>query len=84
MKKYLFNLYIAFDALMSNKLRSLLTGLGIIFGVAAVISMMAIGGGAQEEIMEQIKLVGVNNIVITPALMKFCLLRNPRAVYFTH
>jgi len=68
MRKYLFNLYIAFDALMSNKLRSLLTALGIIFGVAAVISMMAIGGGAQEEIMEQIKLVGVNNIVITPVV----------------
>ena len=51
---------------MANKLRSLLTGLGIIFGVAAVIAMMAIGSGAQEEILEQIKLVGVNNIVITP------------------
>ncbi len=68
MKKYLFNIYIAFDAVMSNKLRSLLTALGIIFGVAAVISMMAIGSGAQEEILEQIKLVGVNNIVITPVI----------------
>lgn len=53
---------------MANKLRSLLTGLGIIFGVAAVIAMMAIGSGAQEEILEQIKLVGVNNIVITPII----------------
>ena len=51
---------------MSNKFRSLLTGLGIIFGVAAVISMLAIGSGAQEEILEQIKLVGVNNIVVEP------------------
>ena len=68
MKKYLFNIYIAFDAVMSNKLRSLLTALGIIFGVAAVISMMAIGSGAEEEILEQIKLVGVNNIVITPVI----------------
>jgi putative ABC transport system permease protein len=45
-----------------------LTALGIIFGVAAVISMMAIGNGAQQEILEQIKMVGVNNIVITPVL----------------
>jgi putative ABC transport system permease protein len=44
----------------------LLTALGIIFGVAAVIAMLAIGNGAQQEILDQIKLVGVNNIVIKP------------------
>ncbi len=44
----------------------MLTALGIIFGVGAVISMMAIGNGARQEILEQIKLVGVNNIVILP------------------
>jgi putative ABC transport system permease protein len=60
------NLYIALDAVMANKLRSLLTALGIIFGVAAVIAMLAIGTGAQQEILEQIRLVGVNNIVIEP------------------
>ena len=53
---------------MANKIRSLLTGLGIIFGVAAVIAMMAIGAGGKQEILEQIKLVGVNNIVITPVV----------------
>lgn len=58
--------YIAFDAVLANKMRSILTALGIIFGVAAVIAMLAIGNGAQKEILEQIKLVGVNNIVITP------------------
>lgn len=57
---------VSFEAVISNKLRSILTALGIIFGVAAVIAMIAIGSGAQEEIMEQIKLVGVNNIVINP------------------
>lgn len=57
---------ISMEAVMANKMRSFLTALGIIFGVAAVISMVAIGSGAQEEIMEQIKLVGVNNIVIQP------------------
>ena len=51
---------------MANKLKSILTGLGIIFGVAAVISMLAIGNGARQEILDQIKMVGVNNIVITP------------------
>jgi len=44
----------------------MLTALGIIFGVAAVISMLAIGNGAQKEILDQIKMVGVNNIVINP------------------
>ncbi|HEY9486883.1 MAG TPA: ABC transporter permease [Chryseosolibacter sp.] len=62
------NLYIAIDAVISNKVRSLLTALGIIFGVAAVIAMLAIGNGAQQEILEQIKLVGVNNIVIKPVV----------------
>jgi putative ABC transport system permease protein len=46
----------------------MLTALGIIFGVAAVIAMMAIGNGARKVILDQIKLVGVNNIVVTPVL----------------
>ncbi len=62
------NFAIASEAVFANKIRSLLTGLGIIFGVAAVIAMLAIGSGAQEEILEQIKLVGVNNIVIKPII----------------
>jgi putative ABC transport system permease protein len=64
--RYLSNFFVAFEAVMANKVRSLLTALGIIFGVAAVIAMLAIGNGAQQEILEQIKLVGVNNIVISP------------------
>lgn len=60
------NLKIAFEALLANKVRSILTALGIIFGVSAVITMLAIGKGAQEEILSQIELVGVNNIVIQP------------------
>lgn len=54
------------EAIFTNKIKSFLTALGIIFGVAAVISMLAIGSGAQKEILEQIKMVGVNNIIITP------------------
>ncbi len=64
--RLLANFQIALEAVIANKLRSLLTALGIIFGVAAVIAMLAIGTGAQQEILEQIKLVGVNNIVIEP------------------
>ncbi len=64
--RYLHDIVIAMESIMANKLKSVLTALGIIFGVAAVISMLAIGAGAQQEILDQMKLVGVNNIVITP------------------
>ena len=66
MERYLQILSIALEAVFANKVRSILTALGIIFGVSAVIAMMAIGNGAQKEILDQIKLVGVNNIVILP------------------
>jgi putative ABC transport system permease protein len=65
-KKYFHDIVIGFEAIIANKLKSILTALGIIFGVAAVISMMAIGNGAEQEILEQIKMVGVNNIIVTP------------------
>lgn len=65
-KSLLSNFYIALEAVVANRVRSLLTALGIIFGVAAVIAMLAIGNGAQEEILEQIELVGVNNIIVQP------------------
>jgi putative ABC transport system permease protein len=66
MSRYLHDIVIAIESIMANKLRSILTALGIIFGVAAVITMLAIGRGAQQEILEQIKMVGVNNIMVTP------------------
>ena len=56
----------AVRVILTNKIRTLLTSLGIIFGVAAVITMLAIGKGAEKEILAQLELVGVNNIVITP------------------
>ncbi len=61
-----YNLNIAMDAVFANKFRSMLTALGIIFGVGAVIAMLAIGNGARKEILDQMKLVGVNNIIIRP------------------
>jgi putative ABC transport system permease protein len=60
------NLRIAFEAIGHNKLRAILTSLGIIFGVSSVISMLAIGTGAKQEILDQMKLLGTNNIIITP------------------
>jgi len=52
---------IGVKGLLLRKLRSLLGTLGIIFGVAAVISMTSIGEGAKREAIEQIKLLGTNN-----------------------
>jgi putative ABC transport system permease protein len=57
---------IAAEAVVHNKLRASLTSLGILFGVASVIAMLAIGHGAEQEILEQMKLLGANNIVVTP------------------
>ncbi len=51
-----------------NKTRALLTSLGIVFGVASVIAMLAIGEGAQAEILEQMKLLGTNNIIVKPII----------------
>jgi len=69
-KRYSHDIRIAVESILSNKLKSILTALGIIFGVAAVISMLAIGKGAQQEILEQIKMVGVNNILISPIVQE--------------
>lgn len=62
----IYNLKIAFEAILQNKLRSALTSLGIIFGVASVIAMLAIGKGAEQEILNKMKLLGTNNIIINP------------------
>jgi putative ABC transport system permease protein len=56
----------AWNALRRNVSRSLLTMLGIIIGVCAVIASMAIGAGAQAAVMKQIESLGANLIVITP------------------
>lgn len=58
------NLDVAVNAISQNKLRSLLTALGIIFGVSAVITMLSIGNGAKQEILKQLEIIGTNNIVI--------------------
>jgi len=55
---------VSLSGLSTHKLRSFLTMLGIIFGVAAVIAMLSIGAGAKKEALDQIKLLGMNNIII--------------------
>ena len=57
---------VAFQSIRANKLRSALTMLGIIIGVGAVITMIAIGSGAQARVEEQIKALGTNLIIVTP------------------
>ncbi|MBL7650073.1 MAG: ABC transporter permease, partial [Candidatus Hydrogenedentes bacterium] len=59
-------LLIALNALKVNKLRSTLTMLGIIIGVGAVITMLAVGNGAQARVEEQIKLLGSNVMIMFP------------------
>jgi putative ABC transport system permease protein len=59
-------LRIALRALRVNKLRSILTMLGIIIGVGAVITMIAVGGGAQARVEEQIKSLGSNLMIVIP------------------
>ena len=62
--RLLMTLRIAFKALFRNKLRSSLTMLGMIIGVAAVIAMVALGNGAQSTIESQIKSAGTNLIIV--------------------
>ncbi|HMN75085.1 MAG TPA: ABC transporter permease [Burkholderiaceae bacterium] len=57
---------LAWRALATNLLRSILTMLGIIIGVAAVITMLAIGTGAQQRVAEQMKSLGSNLILVMP------------------
>jgi putative ABC transport system permease protein len=56
----------AFEALRAHKLRSVLTMLGIVIGVGAVIATVSIGGGAREEVVGRIKSLGANLIVVIP------------------
>jgi len=64
----LFSVRTALEAVGHNTLRAALTSLGILFGVASVITMLAIGKGAEQEILEQMRLLGSNNVIITPLI----------------
>src|SRR3569832_1813588 len=62
----LFSLRTAIEAVGHNTLRAALTSLGILFGVASVIAMLAIGKGAEQEVLAQMKLLGSTNVIVTP------------------
>jgi len=64
MTRLLASLRIALRALMVNKMRSALTMLGIIIGVGAVITMVAVGSGAKQRIAEQIASMGSNLLIV--------------------
>src|SRR5574342_338222 len=57
---------VALQAIRANKLRSVLTALGIVIGVAAVITMVSLGAGAQKSIQDRIQALGTNLLSIFP------------------
>ena len=64
---YVNMLKIAVNALKQNKLRAFLTMLGIVIGVASVITMLAIGQGSKKSIQDQVSSMGSNMIIVFPA-----------------
>ncbi|MET0150987.1 MAG: ABC transporter permease [Candidatus Binatia bacterium] len=66
MKLLRMTLYAAFRALRRNKMRSILTMLGIIIGVAAVIAMVSVGQGANLAVQKQIESLGTNLLMVMP------------------
>ena len=63
-RQYLPDFQLGLENLLNHKLRSLLTMLGMIFGVAAVVSMLSIGAGAQQRVMAFIQQMGVRNLIV--------------------
>ncbi len=61
------NIHLGIKTLMLHKLRSMLTMLGVVFGVGSVIAMLAVGEGASAEAMEQIRRLGSQNIILRSA-----------------
>ncbi len=64
LEQWLPDLVFGLENLASHKLRSLLTMLGMIFGVAAVVAMLSIGAGAQQKVMAFIEQLGVRNLIV--------------------
>ncbi|HJT71360.1 MAG TPA: ABC transporter permease [Terriglobales bacterium] len=63
-RQWLPDLRLALENLLNHKLRSMLTMLGMIFGVAAVVTMLSIGAGAQQKVIAFIEQLGVRNVII--------------------
>ena len=62
---------VAIDALRANRLRSVLTMLGVIIGVGAVVVLVAIGSGAKQEVEAQVEGLGSNIIFVFPGSVEF-------------
>lgn len=62
---------VALDALRANRMRSALTMLGVVIGVAAVVVLVAIGSGAKEEVESQVEGLGSNLVLIVPGRFEF-------------
>src|SRR5436305_5991872 len=63
-KRWIPDLRLAIQNLLTHRLRSLLTMLGMIFGVAAVVTMLSIGAGARQRVMAFIEQMGVRNLIV--------------------
>ena len=61
---------VAFDALRANRLRSLLTMLGVVIGVAAVVVLVAIGGGAKQLVEGEVEGLGSNIVFVAPGKLQ--------------
>lgn len=64
-------LNVALRNLLANKLRSILSMMGIIIGVGAVIALLAVGAGAQKKVLDQVTALGSNLIMIMPSQFKY-------------
>ena len=64
-------LRVALDALRANRLRSALTMLGVVIGVAAVVLLVALGSGAKQEVEAQVEGLGSNIIIVVPGKFEF-------------
>jgi putative ABC transport system permease protein len=64
-------LRVAVTALQANRLRSLLTMLGVIIGVSAVVVLVAIGTGAKQEVEDQVNGLGANLVILVPGELEF-------------
>src|SRR5437879_9852988 len=63
-KQWIPDLRMGLENFLAHRLRSLLTMLGMIFGVAAVVSMLSIGAGARQKVMALIEQMGVHNLIV--------------------
>ncbi|HEY3416384.1 MAG TPA: ABC transporter permease [Armatimonadota bacterium] len=60
------NIQVAFEGLVANKMRAALTMLGVVIGVSAVITMLALASGTQDQMMQRIKSMGTNVLSVFP------------------